>query len=184
MAAGRKPKFVMRPPQVLRVGTKKTSFANFTDICKTLHRYKLHIFMKKIAFFWSFYKLFCEIPFQTTEAFIGFLTSWIGYQRFNGWQSTIDYQRPFPVETNWKCLEKVFSLNKTLLHLLSYYKNVSHSNIEHFRTIADTLKNMSLVTPAAHPKPSYKRIHVYSSCNVNLVDPGVRWLVLSLVSKL
>lgn len=39
MAAGRKPKFVMRPPQVLRVGTKKTSFANFTDICKTLHRY-------------------------------------------------------------------------------------------------------------------------------------------------
>lgn len=38
MAAGRKPKFVMRPPQVLRVGTKKTSFANFTDICKTLHR--------------------------------------------------------------------------------------------------------------------------------------------------
>lgn len=42
MAAGRKPKFVMRPPQVLRVGTKKTSFANFTDICKTLHRY-VHI---------------------------------------------------------------------------------------------------------------------------------------------
>lgn len=38
MAAGRKPKFVMRPPQVLRVGTKKTSFANFTEICKTLHR--------------------------------------------------------------------------------------------------------------------------------------------------
>lgn len=39
MAAGRKPKFVMRPPQVLRVGTKKTSFANFTEICKTLHRW-------------------------------------------------------------------------------------------------------------------------------------------------
>lgn len=38
MAAGKKPKFVMRPPQVLRVGTKKTSFANFTDICRTLHR--------------------------------------------------------------------------------------------------------------------------------------------------
>lgn len=38
MAAGHKPKFVMRPPQVLRVGTKKTSFANFTEICKTLHR--------------------------------------------------------------------------------------------------------------------------------------------------
>lgn len=40
MAGGRKPKFVMRPPQVLRVGTKKTSFANFTEICKTLHRYE------------------------------------------------------------------------------------------------------------------------------------------------
>lgn len=43
MAAGRKPKFVMRPPQVLRVGTKKTSFANFTEICKTLHRQPKHL---------------------------------------------------------------------------------------------------------------------------------------------
>jgi hypothetical protein len=25
----------MRPPQVVRIGTKKTSFANFTEICKT-----------------------------------------------------------------------------------------------------------------------------------------------------
>lgn len=47
MAAGRKPKFVMRPPQVLRVGTKKTSFANFTDICKTLHRY-IYIALKSL----------------------------------------------------------------------------------------------------------------------------------------
>jgi len=36
-------KFVMRPPQVLRVGTKKTSFANFTEICKTLHRQPNHL---------------------------------------------------------------------------------------------------------------------------------------------
>uniref|UniRef100_A0A2M4A2T0 Eukaryotic translation initiation factor 2 subunit 2 n=1 Tax=Anopheles triannulatus TaxID=58253 RepID=A0A2M4A2T0_9DIPT len=43
MAGGRKPKFVMRPPQVLRVGTKKTSFANFTEICKTLHRLQKHL---------------------------------------------------------------------------------------------------------------------------------------------
>ncbi|XP_053667198.1 eukaryotic translation initiation factor 2 subunit 2 [Anopheles marshallii] len=43
MAGGRKPKFVMRPPQVLRVGTKKTSFANFTEICKTLHRLQKHV---------------------------------------------------------------------------------------------------------------------------------------------
>ncbi|EDV97402.1 eukaryotic translation initiation factor 2 subunit 2 [Drosophila grimshawi] len=43
MAGGRKPKFVMRPPQVLRVGTKKTSFANFMDIAKTLHRLPKHL---------------------------------------------------------------------------------------------------------------------------------------------
>jgi len=43
MAAGRKPKLVMRPPQVLRVGTKKTSFANFIDIARTLHRMPKHL---------------------------------------------------------------------------------------------------------------------------------------------
>ncbi|GAB0090248.1 Eukaryotic translation initiation factor 2 subunit 2 [Sergentomyia squamirostris] len=43
MAGGRKPKFVMRPPQVLRVGTKKTSFANFMEICKVLHRLPKHL---------------------------------------------------------------------------------------------------------------------------------------------
>lgn len=34
MVAGKKQKFVMRPPQVVRIGTKKTSFANFTEVCK------------------------------------------------------------------------------------------------------------------------------------------------------
>ena len=34
MVAGEKKKFVMRPPQVVRVGTKKTAFANFTEIAK------------------------------------------------------------------------------------------------------------------------------------------------------
>lgn len=34
MVTGEKKKFVMKPPQVVRIGTKKTSFANFTDICK------------------------------------------------------------------------------------------------------------------------------------------------------
>nr|ACN11272.1 Eukaryotic translation initiation factor 2 subunit 2 [Salmo salar] len=34
MVAGEKRKFVMKPPQVVRVGTKKSSFVNFTDICK------------------------------------------------------------------------------------------------------------------------------------------------------
>lgn len=43
MVAGKKQKFVMRPPQVVRIGTKKTSFANFTDFCKTLHRQPKHL---------------------------------------------------------------------------------------------------------------------------------------------
>lgn len=38
-----KKKIVMKPPQVLRVGTKKTSFANFLEICKLLHRSPQHI---------------------------------------------------------------------------------------------------------------------------------------------
>ena len=33
--SGTKKKLVMRPPQVLRVGTKKTSFVNFLEICKS-----------------------------------------------------------------------------------------------------------------------------------------------------
>ncbi|XP_054165256.1 eukaryotic translation initiation factor 2 subunit 2-like [Oppia nitens] len=41
--SGTKKKFVMRPPQVLRVGTKKTSFANFLEICKSLHRQPKHM---------------------------------------------------------------------------------------------------------------------------------------------
>jgi len=41
--AGTKKKLVMRPPQVLRVGTKKTSFANFLEICKSLHRQPKHM---------------------------------------------------------------------------------------------------------------------------------------------
>lgn len=43
MVAGKKQKFVMRPPQVVRIGTKKTSFANFTEIWKTLHRQPKHL---------------------------------------------------------------------------------------------------------------------------------------------
>ena len=34
MVAGEKRKFVMRPPQVVKVGTKKTAFVNFTEIAK------------------------------------------------------------------------------------------------------------------------------------------------------
>lgn len=34
MVAGEKRKFVLKPPQVVRIGAKKTSFVNFTEICK------------------------------------------------------------------------------------------------------------------------------------------------------
>jgi len=43
MVAGEKKKFIMRPPQVVRVGTKKTAFANFTEIAKMLHRQPKHL---------------------------------------------------------------------------------------------------------------------------------------------
>lgn len=43
MVTGEKKKFVMRPPQVVRVGTKKTAFANFTEIAKMLHRQPKHL---------------------------------------------------------------------------------------------------------------------------------------------
>lgn len=36
-------KLTLNPPQVFRVGTKKTSFANFLDICKVLHRPPQHL---------------------------------------------------------------------------------------------------------------------------------------------
>ncbi|GAB1601924.1 eukaryotic translation initiation factor 2 subunit 2-like [Argonauta hians] len=43
MVAGEKKRFVMKLPQVLRVGTKKTSFANFSEICRLLHREAKHV---------------------------------------------------------------------------------------------------------------------------------------------
>lgn len=43
MVAGEKKRFVMKPPHVVRVGTKKSSFCNFSDICKLLHRSPKHL---------------------------------------------------------------------------------------------------------------------------------------------
>jgi len=43
MIEGGKRKFVIKPPQVVRVGTKRTSFVNFTEICKILHRQPKHL---------------------------------------------------------------------------------------------------------------------------------------------
>ncbi|CAL9040760.1 unnamed protein product [Musa banksii] len=41
--AGDRRRTVMRPPQVLREGTKKTVFVNFMDLCKTMHRQHEHV---------------------------------------------------------------------------------------------------------------------------------------------
>lgn len=43
MVAGEKKKFVMRPPQVVRAGAKKTAFVNFTDMANSLHRQPKHL---------------------------------------------------------------------------------------------------------------------------------------------
>merc|ERR1712088_184333 len=43
MVSGKQKKFVMRPPQVMRVGSKKTAFANFVEIAKMLHRQPKHL---------------------------------------------------------------------------------------------------------------------------------------------
>ena len=40
--AGDRRRTVMRPPQVLREGTKKTVFVNFMDLCKT---YELTLYL-------------------------------------------------------------------------------------------------------------------------------------------
>lgn len=49
MVTGEKKKFVMRPPQVLKVGTRKSSFANFADICRLLHRQPKHVLAYLLA---------------------------------------------------------------------------------------------------------------------------------------
>ncbi|KAG8201775.1 hypothetical protein JTE90_027260 [Oedothorax gibbosus] len=36
-------KLVMKPPQVIRIGSKKTSFVNFLEICKLMHRAPNHL---------------------------------------------------------------------------------------------------------------------------------------------
>ncbi|KAH8479938.1 hypothetical protein H0E87_030226 [Populus deltoides] len=41
--AGDRRRTVMRPPQVLREGTKKTVFVNFMDLCRTMHRQADHV---------------------------------------------------------------------------------------------------------------------------------------------
>jgi translation initiation factor 2 subunit 2 len=49
LASGEKRRFTMKPPQVVRLGAKKTGFVNFTEICKLLHRQQDHV----LAYFFS-----------------------------------------------------------------------------------------------------------------------------------
>lgn len=49
MATGEKKKFVMKPPQVVRIGSKKTAFANFSEICRLLHRMPKHLLQFLLA---------------------------------------------------------------------------------------------------------------------------------------
>eukprot|EP00730_Choanoeca_flexa_P008987 TRINITY_DN12569_c0_g1_i18.p1 TRINITY_DN12569_c0_g1~~TRINITY_DN12569_c0_g1_i18.p1 ORF type:complete len:337 (+),score=82.50 TRINITY_DN12569_c0_g1_i18:98-1012(+) len=49
IVSGETKKFTMKPPQVVRLGAKKTGFVNFTDICKLLHRQPDHL----LAFLFS-----------------------------------------------------------------------------------------------------------------------------------
>ncbi|KAK3852466.1 hypothetical protein Pcinc_040951 [Petrolisthes cinctipes] len=49
MATGEKKKFIMKPPQVVRIGSKKTAFANFSEICRLLHRMPKHVLQFLLA---------------------------------------------------------------------------------------------------------------------------------------
>jgi len=43
MVTGEKKKIVMRPPQVMRAGARRTSFINFAEISRMLHRQSKHV---------------------------------------------------------------------------------------------------------------------------------------------
>uniref|UniRef100_A0A914YMJ6 Eukaryotic translation initiation factor 2 subunit 2 n=1 Tax=Panagrolaimus superbus TaxID=310955 RepID=A0A914YMJ6_9BILA len=46
---GDKKKFVMKPPQVARAGSKKTAFTNYAEICKLLKRQPKHVLQFLLA---------------------------------------------------------------------------------------------------------------------------------------
>lgn len=43
LVQGEKRRFVMKPPQVIRLGSKKSGFINFVEICKMMHRQPDHV---------------------------------------------------------------------------------------------------------------------------------------------
>ncbi|KNC85053.1 hypothetical protein SARC_02746 [Sphaeroforma arctica JP610] len=42
-AAGERKRVTVRPPQIVRIGTKRTGFVNFVEICKQVHRLPDHV---------------------------------------------------------------------------------------------------------------------------------------------
>jgi len=42
-------RYVMKPPEVFRDGTKKTVWVNFADLCKTMHRPTDHVLAYSLA---------------------------------------------------------------------------------------------------------------------------------------
>jgi len=46
---GEKRRFVMKPPQVIRLGSKKSGFINFVEICKLMHRTPDHVLSYLLA---------------------------------------------------------------------------------------------------------------------------------------
>jgi len=57
MVGGQKKKLVMKPPQVVRVGAKKTSFVNFTDICKLYFRLYSWRLLFSVCLLWCSFRL-------------------------------------------------------------------------------------------------------------------------------
>lgn len=47
--AGERRRFVMKPPEVVRVSARKTAFANFTEIVKLMHRQQDHVMAFMLA---------------------------------------------------------------------------------------------------------------------------------------
>lgn len=46
---GDKKKFIMKPPQVARAGSKKTAFTNYDEICRLLRRQPKHVLQFLLA---------------------------------------------------------------------------------------------------------------------------------------
>jgi translation initiation factor 2 subunit 2 len=59
LTAGEKKKFVMKPPQVARAGSKKTAFANFAEICRLLKRTPKHVLQFLLAELGTTYAFMC-----------------------------------------------------------------------------------------------------------------------------